>query len=105
MKILLIHKPHHTCSESSLDTANRTGTTAPPRPALLDRGEQVGDDFGAGLGAEVALAVDADADVAGFEVAVAEDEHGVDFHRLGAGDLGFDRVGAGVEFGAYAVGA
>ena len=58
-----------------------------------------------GLRAEVAFAVDADADGAGFHVAVADDEHGVDFHLLGVGDLRFDVVAAGVEFGADLVGA
>ena len=41
--------------------------------------------------------MDADADVAGFEVAVAEDSHRVEFLLLGVGDLGFARVGAGVD--------
>ena len=67
-----------------------------------------------GLKPEVAFAVDADGDVAGFEVAFAEDEHGVDFPLLGVGDLGFDRVAAsesivartpcGAEFGVDAAG-
>ena len=32
-----------------------------------------------------------------IHVAVADDEHGVDFHLLGVRDLGFDVVAAGVE--------
>ena len=44
--------------------------------------------------------MDADADGVGFQVAVADDEHGVDFHLLGVRDLCFDVVGAGVEFAA-----
>jgi hypothetical protein len=49
--------------------------------------------------------VDANADGVGFQVAVANDQHGVDFHLFGARDLGFDVVGAGVEFAADLVGA
>ena len=49
--------------------------------------------------------MDADADGVGFHVAAADDEHGVDFHLLGVGDLRFDVVAAGVEFGADSVGA
>ncbi len=63
------------------------------------------DDFGARFGAEVALAVDADADRACFEVAPAEDEHGVDFLLLGAEDFAVDLVGGGVDGGADAGGA
>lgn len=55
------------------------------------------------MGSGVALAVDADADVAGFEVAEAEDEHGVDLLLLGVLDLAFHIVGGDVEFGADAV--
>ena len=61
---------------------------------LLDRIKKVGDDFLARLRAEVAFAVHAHADGAGFHVAVADHEHGVDFHLLGAGDLGLDVVAA-----------
>ena len=61
---------------------------------LLDRREDIGDDLGPWLGAEVAFAVHADADGAGFQVAVADDEHGVDLHLLGALDLAVDLVGA-----------
>ena len=41
----------------------------------------------------------------GFQVAVADDEHGVDFHLLGVRDLGLDVVGADVEFAADLMGA
>jgi len=75
------------------------------RPALSDRLQNVTDALGARFGAEVALAVDADADRVGFHIPRADDEHGVDFHLLGVGDLGFDVVGAGVEFAADLVGA
>ena len=61
--------------------------------------------FCARFRAEVAFAVDADADGIGFQVAVSDHEHGVDFHLLGGGDLGFDVVAARVEFGADFVGA
>ena len=46
------------------------------------------------LRAEVAFAVQAHAHVAGFQVAAADDEHGVDFRLLGFGNLRLDRVGA-----------
>ena len=36
--------------------------------------------------------MDADADGVGFHVAVADDEHGVDFRLLGVRDFGFDVV-------------
>lgn len=65
-----------------------------------DRLQNVGDDIDARPGAEVALAVDAHADRAGFEIAMPEDEHGVDFHLLGAGDFGFDVVAARVQLAA-----
>ena len=41
----------------------------------------------------------------GFHVAISDHEHGVDFHLLGVGDLGFDVVAAGIELGADLVGA
>jgi hypothetical protein len=41
-----------------------------------DRWQEVGDDFGARLGAEIAFAVDADAGCIGFHVAFADHEHG-----------------------------
>ena len=44
--------------------------------------------------------MNADTDGVRFHIAVADDEHGVDFHLLGVRDLGFDVVGAGIEFGA-----
>ena len=44
--------------------------------------------------------MDADAGGVGFQVTIAEHEHGVDFHFFGAGDLGFDVVAARIEFGA-----
>jgi hypothetical protein len=49
--------------------------------------EQICDNHIPRLRAKVALAVDADADGVRFEVALADDEHGVDFHLLGVGDL------------------
>src|SRR5438105_4478794 len=61
--------------------------------ALFDRGEDVGDDFASWFRAEVAFAVDADADSTGFQVAAADDQHGVDFHLLGALDFAIDFVG------------
>ena len=73
--------------------------------ALFDRREDVGHHLCARLRALRALPVDPDAHGSGFEVAMAEDEHRVRLHLFGAGDLGFDRVVAGVERGADAVGA
>ena len=73
--------------------------------ALFDRGEKIREHFSAGLCAEVTPAVDTDADSVSFHVAVTDDEHRVDFHLLGTGDLGFDVVAARVELGADFVGA
>ena len=49
--------------------------------------------------------METDADHAGFQVARADDEHGVDFALFGVGDLGVDRVGAEVGFHAHLAGA
>jgi hypothetical protein len=73
--------------------------------AVADGFEDGGYDFGFGFGALVAFAVEADADVAGFEVARADDEHGVDFGFLGALDFAVDFVGAKIAFGADLLGA
>jgi hypothetical protein len=54
------------------------------RPPLSDRLQNVTDVFSARFGAEIPLAVDADGDGVGFQVAIADDEHGGDFHLLGA---------------------
>src|SRR4029453_18572496 len=53
------------------------------RPPLFDRLQDFGNGLTARLGAEVALAVDADADGVGVQVAFPDDEHGVDFDLLG----------------------
>ncbi len=66
---------------------------------LFDGEQQVRHDIGARFGAEVAFAVDADGDVAGVEVALADDQHGVGFHLFGTGDLGFDGIAARVDVG------
>jgi hypothetical protein len=55
------------------------GSCAP----IFDRLQYFRDDFIAWLGAEVALTVHADSDGISFEIAIADDEHGVDFHLLG----------------------
>ena len=47
-----------------------------------------------GFGAEIAFAVNADADGVGFHVAFADHEHGVHFHLLGALDFAVDLVGS-----------
>jgi hypothetical protein len=49
--------------------------------------------------------VDADADGVGVHVAVSYDEHGVQLHLFGRGDLRFDVVVAWVQFGTDAAGA
>ena len=44
------------------------------------------------------MAVETDTRSAGFHVASADDDHGVDFGGLCANDLLFDRVGAEIGF-------
>ena len=67
--------------------------------------EDISDHFIARFGAEVAFAVFAEADGVGFQIAVADHEHGVHFHLLGTRDFRFDVVVAGVEFAADFFGA
>ena len=74
------------------------------RAALFDRLQDVRDHFSSRFRAEIAFAVHAQADRIRFEVAIADDEHGVDFHFLRRRDLGFDVIAAGVEFRADPVG-
>jgi hypothetical protein len=62
--------------------------------------QDLGNGFGARFGAEIAFAVDADADGVGFHVAFSNYEHGVHFHLLGALDFPVDFVGAFVDFRA-----
>ena len=73
-------------------TASVTGVCA----SLLDRLERSAITSLRGFRAEIAFAVDAEADGVGFHVAVADDEHGVDFHLLGVGDLRLHVIAAGV---------
>jgi hypothetical protein len=49
--------------------------------------------FAARFGAEIAFAMDADADRVGVHIALSDNEHGVDFHLLGALDFAVDAVG------------
>jgi hypothetical protein len=49
--------------------------------------KDLGSRFAARIGAEISFAVDADANGVGVQVAFSDDEHGVDFHLLGALDL------------------
>src|ERR1041384_2831855 len=63
------------------------------------------DGFGARFGAEIAFAVDADADRVGFHFAICDYEHGVHFHLLGALDFAVDLIAAFVEFSAYLMSA
>ena len=67
---------------------------------LFDCGEKIRDHFVARFRAEIAFAVDADADGVGFHVAFSDHEHGVDFHLFGALDFAVDLVGAFVDFRA-----
>jgi hypothetical protein len=62
--------------------------------SLFNRLQDVCDHLGFGLGALRALAVQAHANVAGFEVATTDDEHRVDFGFFRVGDFALDRVGA-----------
>src|SRR6266446_1689542 len=68
--------------------------------ALFDRPQDFGNGFGARFGAEVAFAMDADADGISFHVAFSDYEHGVHFHLLGALDFAVDFVVAAVDFRA-----
>ena len=68
------------------------------RASLPNRLLDFGDSFVARFGAEVALAVDADADGVRFHVAFPDDEHGVHFHLFGALDFAVDLIGAFVDF-------
>ena len=70
------------------------------RPPLFDRLQNFRDRFVARFRAEIAFAVDADANGVGFQVAFADDEHGVDFHLLGPLDFAVDLVGAFVDLRA-----
>src|SRR5262249_7488803 len=73
--------------------------------AFANRLQNLGNGFGAGFGAEIAFAVDADADRVGFHVAFADHEHGVHFHLFGSLDLAIDLVGAVVDFRAHLMSA
>src|SRR5688572_28527950 len=90
---------------ASREKDRRAPPSFPLRPALFDRGKQVGNHFVARLRAEIALTMDTYADGVRFQVAIADDEHGVDFHLLGVGDFGLDVVAAGIELTADLVGA
>ena len=64
----------------------------PLRPPLFDRRQNVRHHFALRLGAEIAFAVDAHANVARFHVARADDEHGVNFRQFRVLDLAVDFV-------------
>jgi hypothetical protein len=70
------------------------------RAPLPDGGEQLCNYFAPGSCAEIAFAVDADADGISFHVAFSDYEHGVDLHLLGALDFAVNLVGALIDFGA-----
>jgi hypothetical protein len=67
--------------------------------------KQTRDNFVTRSRAEITLAMHPHTDGVRFQVAFPDHEHGVHFHLLGAGDLGFDVVATGVELGADLVGA
>src|SRR5207244_12170791 len=69
-------------------------------PSLFDRRENIRDNFAARFGAEIAFAVDTNADGVGFHVALADDKHGVDFHLLCALDFAVNVVAALVDLSA-----
>ena len=73
--------------------------------ARFDTVQDFGDCLRARLGAEIAFAVNADADGVGFHIAFADYEHGVHFHLLSALDFAVDLVGAFVDFRADLVSA
>jgi hypothetical protein len=56
-------------------------------PSSFNRQYDFCDRFQAWFGAEISLAVDADAHGIGFHVALSDHEHPVDFHLFGAVDL------------------
>ncbi len=58
---------------------------------LFDRQQNLRNRFGARFRAEIAFAVDTDADGVGFEITLSDHKHGVDFHLLGALDFAVDR--------------
>src|SRR5215510_11270959 len=57
-----------------------------------NRRQDIGHDFGPGLCAEIAFAVETDRDVAGFHVTGSDDEHGVDLRPFRILDLSVDLV-------------
>jgi hypothetical protein len=65
------------------------------RPPPLDRRQNLRHDFALRLRADVAFAVQTDGNVSGFHVAVADDEHCVDFRLLGFLNLAVDFVQTG----------
>jgi hypothetical protein len=67
---------------------------------FFDRLKNIRDHVIARLRAEIAFAVHAKTHSVGFHVAVADNQHGVDFHLLGALDLAVNFVGRSVELGA-----
>lgn len=69
--------------------------------ALADGLKNFGDGFGARFRAEIAFAVNADADGVRFHVAFSDHEHAMHFHLLGALDFAVDFVGAFVDFRAH----
>src|SRR5439155_3316972 len=69
-------------------------------PSLFDRRENIRDNFAARFGAEIAFAVNADADCTGVHVAFSDNEHSVHFHLLGPLDFPVDLVAALVDLGA-----
>src|SRR6266542_5378210 len=70
------------------------------RPALLDRLKNVRQGLGGRFHAQIAFAVESDADRVMLQFLLAEDEHGVDLFLFSVLALAVDFVASGIEFGA-----
>src|SRR4030095_4397632 len=66
---------------------------------LFDRPQNIGNCFAPRFGAEIAFAVNTNANGIGFHVALSDHEHGVDLHLFRALDFTIDLVAAFVDFG------
>ena len=60
---------------------------------FFDRRQDIGNNFVSRFRAQIAFAVNADANGVRFHVALSDDEHGVDLHLLGTLDFTVDLVG------------
>ena len=64
---------------------------------VMNRGS---DRFGTRFRAQVALSMNANAYRPGFHVALSDDEHGVNFHFLGAENFAVNLIGTEVDLGS-----